>query len=92
MYYTPAVLLVPPFTQLFGGLLPSSYSQTNSNPRVELPYSTFEGITIGNVTQFLGIPFAEPPYGLLFALYIFAVLTLLQDPGFALSTTSPSPP
>ena len=31
--------------------------------RVLLSYGSFEGVTTGNVTKFLGIPFAAPPIG-----------------------------
>lgn len=33
----------------------------NRPPIVSLPYSTFQGTTSGNLTQFLGVPFAAPP-------------------------------
>ncbi|KDQ24063.1 hypothetical protein PLEOSDRAFT_1009757, partial [Pleurotus ostreatus PC15] len=32
-------------------------------PVVALDYSTFEGFTVGNVSQYLGMPFAAPPVG-----------------------------
>ena len=31
-------------------------------PIVNLSYGSFQGITVDNVTSFLGVPFAEAPY------------------------------
>jgi len=33
-----------------------------SSPIVTLPYGSFQGKVVGNLVQYLGIPFAAPPY------------------------------
>ncbi|KAG9217919.1 hypothetical protein CCMSSC00406_0008560 [Pleurotus cornucopiae] len=40
-----------------------SAASCSRTPVVALDYSTFEGFTVGNVSQYLGMPFAAPPVG-----------------------------
>ena len=35
---------------------------TSSSPVVTLPYGSFRGQVVGTTAQFLGMPFAAPPY------------------------------
>jgi len=35
---------------------------SNYKPTIKLSYGTFQGNTTGNVDEFLGMPFAAPPY------------------------------
>lgn len=37
-------------------------SNNNTDSVVSLSYATFQGAIVGNVTQFLGMPYAQPPY------------------------------
>ena len=37
-------------------------SSLNKSPIVALPYGSFQGKVVGNLVQYLGIPFAAPPY------------------------------
>ena len=53
-----------PATFLFFTLLLSSRYVTASNtgPVVQLSYGSFQGNATGDLEEFLGIPFAAPPY------------------------------
>ena len=40
----------------------SSSSDTSASPVADLDYGSFQGIIDGDITRFLGVPFAEAPY------------------------------
>jgi len=40
----------------------SATTTTTADPTVILDNATFTGLNSGSVVQFLGIPFAQPPY------------------------------
>ncbi|CCL98520.1 uncharacterized protein FIBRA_00519 [Fibroporia radiculosa] len=43
--------------------IPLGVRDTATDPIVNISYGAFQGSTSGNVAQFLGIPFAQPPIG-----------------------------
>ena len=45
-------------------------NSSNYKPTVNLSYGAFQGNTTGNVDEFLGIPFAAPPYVPLLSLFL----------------------
>ncbi|KAK0203479.1 sterol esterase [Desarmillaria ectypa] len=53
--------------QLFGWFfllhLSISFNLVNGSPTATLPYGTFQGYYSGNLSVFLGVPFASPPLG-----------------------------
>ncbi|KAK0421639.1 Alpha/Beta hydrolase protein [Armillaria borealis] len=53
--------------QLFGWFsllhLSLSFNLVNGNPTANLSYGTFQGYYSGNLSVFLGVPFASPPLG-----------------------------
>jgi acetylcholinesterase len=55
----PALLLL--LAASLVGASASSYGE-RSSPTVTLNSATVTGISFGSVNQFLGIPFAQPPY------------------------------
>jgi hypothetical protein len=51
------------FTLLFSSAcLGLSLSTSNTGPVVELSYGSFQGNATGDLAEFLGMPFAAPPY------------------------------
>lgn len=44
------------------GLSLDTSSSSTSSPVVALPYGSFRGEVVGTTAQFLGMPFAAPPY------------------------------
>ena len=52
------VSLTPLFLSSWGAALPSS----NTGPVVNLKYGSFQGNATGDLVEFLGMPFAAPPY------------------------------
>jgi len=51
------------FSLLTASLLVVAESlDTSSSPVVTLPYGSFRGQVVGTTAQFLGMPFAAPPY------------------------------
>ena len=53
-----------------GAALPAS----NAGPVVKLKYGSFQGNTTGGLVEFLGMPFAAPPY-VFYSISIFLFLT-----------------
>ncbi|KAF5347396.1 hypothetical protein D9758_011254 [Tetrapyrgos nigripes] len=51
-------------------------AHASSQPVVNLPYGSFLGTTDNNVTQFLGIPFAQPPRQYPFKVYEMQIRTV----------------
>ena len=43
-------------------LIPEIRASLDTGPTVALPYGSFRGQVAGTITQFLGMPFAAPPY------------------------------
>ncbi len=39
-----------------------SFNLVNGDPTANLSYGTFQGYYSGNLSVFLGVPFASPPY------------------------------
>lgn len=64
MFSSLFVQLAISFIQVSGAFAalgrPLNAIKTNDNI-ISLSYGTFQGATVGNVTQFLGMPFAQPP-------------------------------
>lgn len=61
----PSMLIISSLCAAFLALLTQATVVVGSNdtgPVVSLSYATFRGATVGNVTQFLGMPYAQPPY------------------------------
>ena len=56
---------------------------TSPSPVIQLNYGSFQGITDGNVTSYLGIPYAAPPYVCCLSVSVDFIYTVL----FALSYT-----
>jgi hypothetical protein len=54
-----SVMLLPTLVLQVAALVTQALA--SAQPVVHLPYGSFEGITDKNITQFLGIPFAQPP-------------------------------
>ena len=51
------------FTLLFSSsCVGASLSASNTGPVVELSYGSFQGNATGDLVEFLGMPFAAPPY------------------------------
>ena len=67
MHKLPEMRLIGGFS-LLAAFLPlqvvvaESLDTTNSSPVVTLPYGSFRGQVVGTTAQFLGMPFAAPPY------------------------------
>jgi hypothetical protein len=61
----PRLSLLPVFASFLIADVGAS-SHTNSNPIVNLPYGSFQGKVVGNTEQFLGMPYAAPPYVVIF--------------------------
>ncbi|KAJ6495967.1 sterol esterase [Mycena vulgaris] len=53
-------MFLPVFCVTLPIFLASGFSAT-ATPLVSLPYGTFRGLTTGNLTKFLGVPFAHAP-------------------------------
>jgi hypothetical protein len=65
------------FTLLFSSsCVGISLSASNTGPVVELTYGSFQGNSTGDLVDFLGIPFAAPPYA---STQILLVVILLID-------------
>lgn len=47
---------------LAGVVFSNGAASQNTYPVVELTYGSFRGNTTGNITSFLGMPYASPPY------------------------------
>ena len=47
---------------LFSTCVTSTLSASNAGPVVQLSYGSFQGNASGDLEEFLGIPFAAPPY------------------------------
>ncbi|KAF8649005.1 hypothetical protein AX16_006119 [Volvariella volvacea WC 439] len=65
-YHTslPVFTLVLPFVSLFSSQISVIAQSTNeTGPIVNLTYGSLQGTTSGNVTTFLGMPYAAPPIG-----------------------------
>ena len=53
------------FTLLFSSsCFGASLSASNTGPVVELSYGSFQGNATGDLVEFLGMPFAAPPYAI----------------------------
>lgn len=65
------------FTLLFSSsCVGVSLSASNTGPVVELSYGSFQGNATGDLVEFLGMPFAAPPY---VSTRILLVVILLID-------------
>jgi hypothetical protein len=87
MTHTALLLLL---AGILAGASASAYGE-RSLPTVMLDSATVTGISSGSVKQFLGIPFAQPPYVPLIDQHHCFTLTEMQDrkpslPGPAMST------
>ena len=65
------------FTLLFSSrCVAVSLSTSNTGPVVELSYGSFQGNATGDLVEFLGMPFAAPPYASTQILLVIILLIL----------------
>jgi acetylcholinesterase len=50
------------FTFLSSYCVGAALSVSNTGPVIKLSYGSFQGNATGDLVQFLGMPFAAPPY------------------------------
>ena len=56
----------------------ATLSTSNTGPVVQLSYGSFQGNATADLEEFLGIPFAAPPYAILLNFCLCLQLTIMS--------------